>query len=116
MSKIINHEEATVAPVPFYTQPVVGSVLTVLSGLSFLFVCMILPLVGKSGSTTVHAGLNTLAFAATLVVTLILAALATWSKLVRRHLDQSPLPYFSIILMGLSILLLLALATGLLRI
>lgn len=116
MSKISNDVEAGVKPTSFFVEPVVGSVLTVLSGLSFLFVCMILPLVGKAGSATVHAGLNTMAFAASLILTLVMAALATWSKLARRHLDQSPLPYFSIILVALSALLLLALATGLLRI
>ncbi len=102
--------------VPFVARPEVGTVLTVLSGLCFLFVCMILPLVGKAGSVVVHSGKNTLAFALVLLATLVFAVLATWSKLKRRRLDHSPVPHFSIILMALSGFLLLALVTGLLRI
>lgn len=99
-----------------FTRPEMGTGLTVASGLSFLFVCMILPIVGKSGAVTVHSRANTLAFLGALLLTLTLAALATFSKLQRRRIDQSPLPYFSLVLCGLSALLLLALALGLLHI
>ena len=44
------------------SKPEVGTGLTILSGLFFLFLCMILPLVGKSGVKTEHAGGNFAAF------------------------------------------------------
>ena len=101
---------------PFFTRPEVGTFLTVLSGLAFLFVCMTLPLVGKAGVATVHVRQNTMAFTAVLVLTLALAIAASWSKWARCRVDQSPRPYFSLILAGLSALLLVALALGLLKI
>lgn len=116
MSKSSSQPETAAAPEPFFSRPEVGSALTVLSGLSFLFVCMILPLVGKAGSVTVHARENYVAFAATLAASLVLAVLATLSKLQRRKLDQSPWPVFSVVLTGLTGLLLVALLLGLLRI
>lgn len=101
---------------PFLADPVVGTVCTVASGLSFILVCMLLPLVGKSGSVTMHARENFLAFLAAVLLSLILAALATYAKIERRKLDGSPRPNFSIVLCILSGLLLLALLTGILRI
>lgn len=116
MSKQIASRPVESASNPFFTRPEVGTFLTVLSGLAFLFVCMILPLVGKAAVATVHVRQNTLAFTTVLVLTLALAIAATWSKWARSRVDQSPRPYFSLILAGLSALLLLALALGLLKI
>ena len=116
MSKLPSKETEPEALTPLFFQPAVGTVLTVLSGLAFLFVCMILPLVGKAGVATVHAHENNLAFSAVLVLTLVLAILASISKLQRRRVDQSPLPYFSIVLASLAGLLLAAHVLGLLRI
>jgi len=120
MSKQQKQEQRSTAAAmpetPFFDRPLVGTVFTILSGLAFLFICMILPLVGKAGMTTVHAKLNTIAFAAALVACLVLAALATLSKMQRRRIDNSPPPVFSLVLLGLSGLLLVALVTGLLRI
>lgn len=116
MSKNNSQPEIVAPPEPFFARPEVGSALTVLSGLSFLFVCMILPLVGKAGMMTVHARENYFAFTATLAASLVLAVLATLSKLQRRKIDQSPLPLFSLVLAALTGLLLAALLLGLLRI
>lgn len=116
MSKLQSQTQVAVSAESSFTRPEVGTALTAASGLSFLFVCMILPLVGKSGSVTVHSRANTLAFLGALLLTVVLAGLASMSKLQRRRVDQSPLPYFSLILCCLSVLLLLALAGGLLRI
>ena len=69
-----------------------GTALTIAAGLSFLFVCMILPLVGKAGVQTVHAKQNHYAFLAALLVSLLLSAAATGTKLARRRIDRSPLP------------------------
>lgn len=117
MSKVEQNSKAA-APdaVPLFDRPGVGSLFTILSGLAFLFLCMILPLVGKAGAVTVHARANFVAFLVALLACIALAALATVSKLQRRRIDGSPLPVFSIVLLGLSTLLLLALVTGLLRI
>lgn len=105
-----------VAAQPFFANAMVGTVFTIASGLAFLLVCMLLPLVGKSGAVTMHARENLYAFLAAIVSSLVLAALATVSKLERRKVDGSPMPLFSLVLCGLSVLLLLALLAGLLRI
>ena len=107
-----DHDQGT----SFFATPWVGTLFTVLSGLSFLLTCMFLPLVGKAGAVVTYARQNFIAFLAVLIVSLILAALATVSKLERRKIDQSPLPLFSFVLVGLCALLLVALLTGLLAI
>ena len=94
----------------------IGTVLTVLSGLSFLLVCMILPLVGKAGLATSYAQKNKIAFVIVVVIATALAVLATLSKLARRKIDASPLPVFSLVLLLLCVLLIVALFAGLLSI
>lgn len=93
-----------------------GSALAVLSGLAVLFVCMVLPLVGRSGSTAPHADKNFLTFMAVLLVSLALSLSAIFSKLSRRKIDGSPAPKWSIGLSGLLGILLLCLLSGLLGI
>lgn len=104
------------APESLLAKPWFGTLLTTLSGLSFLLVCMILPLVGKAGVRTTYAAENQRAFLATLLVATFFAAAASWSKISRRHIDNSPLPMFSLILLALCLLLLVALFMGLLHI
>lgn len=96
--------------------PATGSVLTVASGLSFFFTCMLLPLVGRAGTSVPYADKNRLAFLAALGVTFALAALATWSKMARRSEDQSPLPFWSLGLCGICAALFILLMTGMLAI
>ena len=43
-------DKQEVMELSFFARPVVGSVLTILSGLSFYLVCMILPLVGPAAA------------------------------------------------------------------
>ncbi|MDF7801981.1 hypothetical protein P4C99_21070 [Pontiellaceae bacterium B1224] len=76
-------------------KPATGTALAVASGLSFFFLCMILPLVGPAGSREPHASMNKVAFLGVLLVTLALAALSAFSKMKRRKIDASPLPFFS---------------------
>jgi hypothetical protein len=102
--------------VPFFAAPAVGTVFTILSGLSFLFLCMILPLVGRAGVQTVHVRENDMAFLCAVLVSLALSALATVSKLARRKIDGSPRPLYSVVLLALTLLLLVAQCMGLLRI
>lgn len=105
----------------FLAIPWVGSFFTIASGVSFLFLCMILPLVGPAathGSGSPGAGpaphltQNRIAFSAVLLVSLALAVLAVFSKLQRRKIDNSPLPIYSFGLVGLCVLLLVAFVTG----
>ena len=90
-------------------KPAVGTTFAVMSGLSFFFLCMILPLVGPAGSRVPHAGQNKVAFLSVLVLTFLLAGLAAFSKMGRRKIDGSPLPFFSLGLCGVCILTLVIL-------
>ena len=87
-------------------RPLTGSVLAVSSGLSFFFLCMILPLVGPAGSKVDHALKNKAAFLGVLVITFLLAAGASYSKLMRRKVEGGPLPHYSL---GLCIICVLTL-------
>ena len=97
-------------------KPVTGSVLTVMSGLSFFFTCMLLPLVGPAGSRAPDADKNQLAFLGVLGLTFLLAALATWAKMIRRREDQSPFPVWSLGLCAVCAVLFALQLTGLLAI
>jgi tellurite resistance protein TehA-like permease len=100
-------EKNTIADVLF--KPLAGTILAVASGLSFFFLCMILPLVGPSGSKVDHAMKNKSAFLAVLLVTFALAAMASYSKMGRRKIESGPLPWFSLGLCGVCILALFVL-------
>jgi len=100
----------------FFKKSATGSVLTVISGLSFFFTCMLLPLVGPAGSRAPDSELNQLAFLGVLGLTFLLAALATWAKMIRRREDQSPLPLWSLGLCAVCAVLFVLLKTGLLAI
>jgi predicted transporter len=99
-----------------FAHPVTGSTLTVLSGLSFLLVCMLLPMVGLAGAATPHAAHNHQVFSTILLMTLALSGFAIASKVARRRRDQSPPPWFSMALGVVLALLWIALHAGLLRI
>ncbi|RKX45499.1 MAG: hypothetical protein DRP64_04630 [Verrucomicrobia bacterium] len=85
-------------------RPRTGTILAVVSGLSFFFLCMILPLVGPSGSKVAHAAQNKAAFLGVLMVTFLLAALASYSKIGRRKIAGGSLPYYSLVLSAVCIL------------
>jgi len=100
----------------FLKKPVAGSVLTVAAGLSFFFTCMLLPLVGRAGSSVPYADQNQRSFLAVLGVTLLLGVLAAAAKMLRRAEDQSPLPVWSLGLCAACVLLFILQLTGLLAI
>ena len=100
----------------FFQKPATGSVLTGISGLSFFFTCMLLPLVGPAGSRAPDSGKNQIAFLGVLALTFLLAALATGSKMIRRKEDQSPLPVWSLGLCAVCAILFALQLTGLLAI
>ncbi|MBP7829676.1 MAG: hypothetical protein KA248_07135 [Kiritimatiellae bacterium] len=112
-------------PEPFFARPIVGNLLSLAAGLSFLFLCMILPLVGPaamrgSGSPGAgpvpHARFNFLTFLGVLLLSLALSVLAYFSKMDRRKKDGSPLPVYTIGLFVVLLFLLVALFMGLLEI
>ena len=86
------------------SRPITGSILAVSSGLSFFFLCMILPLVGPAGSKVDHALKNKATFLGVLVITFLLAAGASYSKLMQRKVDGGPLPHYSLGLCAVCIL------------
>lgn len=100
----------------FLQKPVAGSALTVAAGISFFFNLMLLPLVGRAGSSSPNADKNQMAFLAVLGATFTLAALATWVKMLRRSGDKSPIPYWSLALCILCGVLCVLLLTGLLAV
>lgn len=91
-----------------------GEALAIGGLIGFLFVCMILPLVGKAGARVSWAGKNRLAFAAAVTGTLLLAALASASKWKQMKEGRGGAPKGSLALAGVCVLLLVALAAGLL--
>jgi uncharacterized membrane protein YidH (DUF202 family) len=100
----------------FLQKPVTSSVLAVAAGLSFFFTCMLLPLVGRAGSSVPYADKNQVSFLSVLGVTLVLSALAIWAKLAQRSVDQSPLPFWSMGLCVVCVLLFALQLTGMLAI
>jgi len=100
----------------FLLKPVAGNVLTVAAGVFFFFTCMLLPLVGPSGSRALDADKNQLAFLGVLGLTFLLAALATGLKMMRRRGDQSPFPVWSLALCAVCTILFILQLTGLLAI
>jgi succinate dehydrogenase hydrophobic anchor subunit len=77
-------------------KPVTGTALAVLSGLSFFFLAMSLPLVGPAGSRVPHAGQNKATFLTVLLITFALAVAATHSKMGCRRIRGGALPWFSL--------------------
>jgi len=105
-----------VKKIGFFAKPITGTVFTVLSGLSFLFLLMTLPLVGQAATPVPYRMANFFTFLAVLLFSLALAVLAIISKMARRKEDGSPMPIASFGLLGICVLLLLALFTGLLKV
>ena len=101
--------EDNTIPNKVLAKPIFGNILAVASGLSFFFLCMILPLVGPAGSKVDHALKNKQAFLAVLVVTFLLAALASYSKILQRETKGGSLPLYSLGLCAVCILSLLVL-------
>lgn len=93
-------------------RPLTGTILAVASGLSFFFLCMILPLVGPAGSRVEHADKNEAAFIAALLLTLALAAASTYSKLGCRKNHGGAMPWFSLGLSAVCILTFIVLLMG----
>lgn len=100
----------------YLAKPAVGTFFAVASGLSFLGLLIVLPLVGQAGAVVPYAGKNIMAFLAILFATLFLSLCAFWSKRLRRQIDQSPFPYTSFGLIVVCLLFLASFSLGLLKI
>jgi len=94
---------------PILFRPATGSALAFSAGISFYLLCMIMPLVGPSGSRVEHHGKNLAAFLFVLVLTFALAAVASWSKLECRKVRGGARPWFSLGLCALCLLTLIVL-------
>jgi hypothetical protein len=81
---------------PILFRPATGSALAFSAGLSFYLLCMIMPLVGPSGSRVEHHAKNLSAFLFMLFLTFGLSAAASWSKLQCRRTHGGALPWFSL--------------------
>ena len=103
-------------PTSILANRTVGSAFATVSGLSFLLLCMLLPLVGPAGAVATEPKKNLLTFLAVLLLAFLSSIAAMISKFERRKIDQSPLPLLSIVLCGLCLLLLVALIFGWLHI
>ncbi len=87
-----------------FFKPVTGTTLAVLSGLSFFFLSMSLPLVGPAGSRVPHAEHNKATFLMVLLVTFALAAAASYSKMGCRRIHGGSLPWLSFGMCGVCLL------------
>jgi hypothetical protein len=94
---------------PILYRPSTGSALTFSAGLSFYLLCMIMPLVGPSGSRVEHHGQNLATFLFVLFLTFALSGAASWSKLQSRKVQGGALPWFSLGLCALCLLTLIIL-------
>lgn len=103
-------------PESIFANRIVGSTFAVVSSLSFLLVCMLLPLVGPAGAVATEPRKNLLTFLAVLLLAFLSSIFAMISKFERRKVDQSPLPLLSILLCCLCVLFLVALLFGWLRV
>ncbi len=76
----------------WWARPRTRDVLSVLAGVAFLAVAILLPLVGKAGSTAPWAARNARAFETVVLTALGLALAAAASKFLRCRRDGSPMP------------------------
>ncbi len=118
MARKQSKEPASAGPcaLSYFARPVFGSTLTVLSWLSFLILCMLLSMVGQAAAATPVAAQSRRAFAGFLLISMVLSLLAVFSKMARRAIDKSPLPYVSFGMLGLTVLLFIAFFARLLEV
>jgi len=89
-----------------------GDAIAILATVSFFFLCMILPLVGKSGAQVAWYGKNFIAFTLGLIVTLLLAIVSTATKWTQRKAGNGDLPKISLALIAICLCLMGALFKG----
>ena len=75
-----------------------GTAFSILAGLAFFLLCMLLPLVGPAGSQVEHASKNETIFLSWLSVTLGLSIASVLSKWERVRQENTPRPMYSLLL------------------
>ena len=95
-----------------FSSPSLNSFFSVLAGLGFMLICMLLPLVAKAGSAVEHSRENRLFFTAIALLTLLLACSSVAINLLRRKRVGAPLRPFSLFVAGIVLTLLAALQLG----
>ena len=89
-----------------------GSFFTALGGVAFFFLCMLLPIVGRSAVATPYYKQNFLSFLAVLVIALLCSLLGWRLKAKRSAVDGSSYPKISLFLSSLYTLMLIILLLG----
>lgn len=96
----------------WWALPIVGNVVTIAAAIFLQFTIILLPLVGPAGAVAPHASKNVIAWHAVLFTAMGLSGLALISKLQRRTEDASRFPLLSAAMLGVTVFLLLARASG----
>lgn len=95
----------------FYRRSV-GATLSILAGLAFFLLCMLLPLVGPAGSKVEHASENEMIFLSWLGITLLLSVASVLSRWERVRKENEPRPIYSLLLCITCIITLIIKLTG----
>ena len=87
--------------------PVILNFITIMAGLAFFLLCMLLPLVGPAGSKVEHADYNNAIFTGWLIFTLILSSTSYYLRYQRYRFKNDIYPKYSLILTILCIIIFL---------
>ena len=86
---------------------IVYNLITIMAGLAFFLLCMLLPLVGPAGSKVEHADYNNTIFTGWLIFTLILSSTSYYLRYKRYRFKNDIYPKYSLILTILCIIIFL---------
>ena len=100
----------------WFIHPVIRVALSVLSGLSFFLLCMILPLVGPAGSRVEHTLANQVIFVSWLIFTLLISILSFFSRKMSNNDQNKDIPLFSILLIIICVVIFVLFLLGALSI
>ena len=86
---------------------IVYNLITIMAGLAFFLLCMLLPLVGPAGSKVEHADYNNAIFTGWLIFTLILSSISYYLRYQKYRFKNAIYPKYSLILTILCIIIFL---------
>tara|TARA_B100001559_G_scaffold83854_1_gene69698 strand:+ start:88 stop:411 length:324 start_codon:yes stop_codon:yes gene_type:complete len=87
--------------------PIILNFITIMAGLAFFLLCMLLPLVGPAGSKVEHADYNNAIFTGWLIFTLILSSTSYYFRYHIYRIKNDIFPKYSLILTILCIIIFL---------